>query len=91
MAGKKTADKAVGRTKGGRNTKLHAVLDGLGNPVGFLLSAGNDHDSLHAIALLKNVRIGESNCTGWSGLWCLDDSGIYFGLWGQLCDSAQKQ
>ena len=40
MAGKKTADKAVGRTKGGWNTKLHAVVDGLGNPVEFLLSAG---------------------------------------------------
>ena len=38
MAGKKTADKAVGRTKGGWNTKLHAVVDGLGNPVEFLLS-----------------------------------------------------
>ena len=42
MAGKKTADKAVGRTRGGWNTKLHAVVDGLGNPVEFLLSAGND-------------------------------------------------
>ena len=60
MAGKKTADKAVGRTKGGWNTKLHAVVDGLGNPVEFLLSAGNDHDSVHAVELLKKVRIGGS-------------------------------
>ena len=32
MAGKKTADKAVGRTRGGLNTKIHAVVDGLGQP-----------------------------------------------------------
>ena len=38
--GRKTADKAVGRTRGGLNTKLHAIVDGLGNPVEFMLSAG---------------------------------------------------
>ena len=58
--GEKTADKAVGRTKGGWNTKLHAVVDGLENSVEFLLSAGNDHDSVHAVELLKKVRIGGS-------------------------------
>ena len=40
-------DKAVGRTTGGLNTKLHVIVDGLGNPVEFMLSAGNDHDSIH--------------------------------------------
>ena len=59
MAGK-TADKAVGRTRGGTNTKLHAIVDGLGNPVEFLLSAGNDHDSVHAVELLSKVGISES-------------------------------
>ena len=49
MAGEKTADKAVGRTRGGLNTKLHAIVDGLGNPVKFLLSAGNDNDCVHAV------------------------------------------
>ena len=38
--GEKTADKAVGRTRGGLNTKIHAVVDGLGNPVEFLLYNG---------------------------------------------------
>ena len=61
MAGGKTADKAVGRTRGGLNTKLHAVVDGLGNPVTFLLSAGNDHDSVHTIELLGKVEISGSN------------------------------
>lgn len=62
MAGKKTADKAVGRTKGGWNTKLHAVVDGLGNPVEFLLSAGNDHDSVHAVELLKRSESAGVPC-----------------------------
>ena len=61
MVGGKTSDKAVGRTRGGLNTKLHAVVDGLGNPVTFLLSAGNDHDSIHAIELLDKVKISGSN------------------------------
>ena len=38
------ADKAVGCTRGRLNTQIHAAVDdGLGNPVEFLLSAGNDH------------------------------------------------
>ena len=53
MVGEKTADKAVGRTRGGLNTKIHAVVDGLGNPVKFLLSAGNDNDCVHAVELLE--------------------------------------
>ena len=62
--GKKTGNKAVGRTRGGLNTKLHAIVDGLGNPVEFLLSAGNDHDSTHAVELLKKVDITGSNILG---------------------------
>lgn len=61
MEGKKIADKAVGQTRGGLNTKLHAIVDGLGNPVSFLLSAGNDHDSVHAIELLEQAEIRGSN------------------------------
>ena len=59
--GEKTVGKAVGRTRGGLNTKLHAVVDGLGKPVTFLLSAGNDHDSIHAIELIDKVEISGSN------------------------------
>ena len=61
MEKEKTADKAIGRTRGGLNTKLHAIVDGLGNPVEFMLSAGNDHDSVHAVELLEKVEIGGSN------------------------------
>ena len=64
MAGKKTENKAVGRTKGGLNTKVHAIVDGLGNPVAFLLSPGNDNDSTHAIELMKMTDIAGSNLLG---------------------------
>ena len=64
MVGEKTENKAVGISKGGRNTKLHAAVDGLGNPLAFLLSPGNDHDSQHAIPLLNEINIGGSNILG---------------------------
>ncbi len=34
----------IGRTKGGRNTKLHAVCDAKGRPHVLLLTPGNVHD-----------------------------------------------
>ena len=34
----------IGRTKGGRNTKLHAVCDAKGRPLVLLLTPGNVHD-----------------------------------------------
>jgi len=62
--GEKAEDKAVGRTKGGLNTKLHATVDGLGNPVAFLLSPGNDNDSTHAIELMSKTDIAGSSLLG---------------------------
>ena len=64
MVGKKTENKAVGRTKGGLNTKIHAIVDGLGNPVVFLLSPGNDNDSTHAIYLMDKTDLTGSNLLG---------------------------
>ena len=61
MAWGGTEHKAVGPTRGGLNTKLHVSVDGLGNPVEFLLSPGNDHDSVHVIELLKQTEISGSN------------------------------
>ena len=51
----------IGHIKGGPNAKLHAVVDGLGNPMASLLSAGNDHDAIHAIDPLKTLDIIGSN------------------------------
>ena len=64
MVGKKVENKAVGRTKGGLNTKIHAIVDVLGNPVAFLLSPGNDNDSTHAIELMSMIDIAGSNLLG---------------------------
>ena len=41
---KKGAPRRIGRTKGGLNSKLHAVCDGLGRPVVMLLSEGQMSD-----------------------------------------------
>ena len=62
--GGKTGSKAVGRTKGGLNTKIYAIVDGLGNPVAFLLSPGNGNDSTHAIEVMSRADITGSNLLG---------------------------
>ena len=64
MEGKKSGNKAVGVSRGGRNTKIHTLVDGLGNPLAFLLSSGNDHDYKHAGALLSQINIKGSNILG---------------------------
>ena len=46
------------------NTKIHVVVDGLGNPVEFFLSPGNDHDATHAIEVLDRVELEGSNVLG---------------------------
>jgi transposase len=46
---------ALGRTKGGMNTKLHAVVDEAGQAVSLFLSAGNDADISHAQTLLEQI------------------------------------
>ena len=51
-------------SKGGRNTKIHTLVEGFGNPLAFLLSPGNDHDSKHAILLLSQIKIDGSNILG---------------------------
>ena len=62
--GEKSKNKAVGVSIGGRNTKIHTLVDGLGNPLAFLLSSGNDHDSKHAVPLLSQINIKGSNILG---------------------------
>ncbi len=47
--------------RGGRTTKIYAIVDGLGNPVEFLLSCRNEHDSKHDVNLLSKVDIPENN------------------------------
>ena len=51
----------IGRSSGGRTTKIHAVVDGLGNPLYIKLSAGQIHDSTQAIKILSQLSIKDSN------------------------------
>ncbi len=44
--------------------KLHALVDGLGDSVTFLLSPGNGNDSTHAIELMSMTDIAGSNLLG---------------------------
>ena len=44
----------VGYSRGGRNTKLHAVVDALGNPIHLTIGPGNEHDSVKAPELLQS-------------------------------------
>lgn len=48
-----TEDEGLGRSRGGLSSKIHCVVDGLGNPVDFILTGGEIHDSQCADALLE--------------------------------------
>lgn len=65
----------IGRTKGGLNSKLHAVTDDLGRPVRLFLTAGNVSDYIGARALLPSLPAAE---------WMLADRG-YDADWFREC------
>jgi transposase len=44
---------ALGRSRGGFSTKVHIAVDALGNPLRFILTAGQCHDSPQAKALIE--------------------------------------
>jgi transposase len=44
---------ALGRSRGGFGTKIHAITDGLGNPLGFVLTGGQASDIGQADTLLQ--------------------------------------
>jgi IS5 family transposase len=56
----------IGRTKGGMNTKLHAVTDAEGRPIRFVMTAGQVSDYTGAAALLGGLPKAE---------WLLADRG----------------
>src|SRR5258707_9599203 len=49
-------DQAIGRSKGGLSTKIHVMVDALGNPTAFFLTAGQAHDLEGADALLPHMQ-----------------------------------
>jgi transposase len=53
LAREKNGDQAIGRSRGGLSTKIHALVDALGNPVELMLSPGQAGDLICAESLLK--------------------------------------
>ena len=51
----KNGSEQVGRSRGGPTTKIHAVVDGLGNPTKIELTEGQVHDVTQAPELLKEA------------------------------------
>jgi len=49
---------AMGRTKGGLNTKIHAVVDNAAAPVAIQLSAGNEADVTWAPEVIEGLDCG---------------------------------
>lgn len=54
-APKKGEDQAIGRSRGGLSSKIHALVDALGKPLAFLLTPGQAHDLVGADALLPQM------------------------------------
>ncbi len=54
-APKKDEDQAIGLSRGGLSTKIHTLVDALGNPLAFVLSPGQAHDLVGADALLPQM------------------------------------
>ena len=49
-------DQAIGRSRGGLSTKIHALVDALGNPLDFFLTGGEAHDLEGADHLLPSME-----------------------------------
>lgn len=50
------AAQALGRSRGGFSTKIHILVDALGNPLRFILTGGEVHDVTQAAALLAETQ-----------------------------------
>ena len=54
LALRKKGDQALGRSRGGFTSKIHILSDGLGNPLKFIISAGQRADISQAERLVGN-------------------------------------
>jgi len=55
---KNGSDQAIGRSRGGLTTKVHACVDALGNPVRLILTAGQVADVTQGAALIEAIPTG---------------------------------
>lgn len=49
-------NQALGRSRSGFSTKIHALCDALGNPLRFILTGGEQHDCTQALALIEGKK-----------------------------------
>ena len=54
----KKGDQALGRSRGGLSTKIHALVEGLGSLAQFHLTGGEAGDSPQALPLLQQLKPG---------------------------------
>jgi transposase len=54
----------IGLSRGGKNTKIHAVVDGLGNPIRLIFTSGEVHDSKQGVPLLEGFDLSNSAVLG---------------------------
>jgi transposase len=59
---KKTQD--IGVSRGGKNTKIHALVDGLGNPIRLIFTSGEVSDSKQGVPLLEGFDINGTYVMG---------------------------
>jgi transposase len=52
---KKNGEQAIGRSKGGLTTKIHMMAANVATPIGFILSAGQQHDAPYGRLLMETV------------------------------------
>ena len=50
------SEQALGKSRGGFSTKIHVLVDALGNPLRFILTAGQRHDITQAEALIESFQ-----------------------------------
>jgi transposase len=50
------SNQALGRSKGGFTTKIHVMVDALGNPLDFILTGGPAADITQAYTLIKGIK-----------------------------------
>jgi transposase len=49
-------DQAIGKSEGGLSTKIHVLVNALGNPLKIILTAGQVHDLAGADAMLPEMK-----------------------------------
>ncbi|NEN82437.1 IS5 family transposase [Paenibacillus elgii] len=52
---------AIGRSRGGLTTKIHAIVDALGNPLRFELTGGQSHDCVTGYEMLMSMELAGTN------------------------------